>query len=243
MSISIKELQAILEQKGGATLSSTSLQSLKTLLNNLGSARGNTVPADSGQHRSGITCTGHDSNKFPYSGGLSLNQLLDHAANLKTLTCSSQTSTAAFCPTRTATYDNVGCTCASRTSVVPCACDTQTDQVNYCGSRTATYDTVCTCYTRTNCTCVNKVCVALDRSCTDRCDGCTCESYETYPCTCYSRVSVAALSCDCYSRSLASCTSRTATYDNTNCTCASRTSIDQCQCNARCSCNTETIFA
>lgn len=249
MSISIKELQALLEAKGGTTQNSSSLQDLKALLNNLGSLRSATLPADTGQNRTGVSCTGHDGNKFPYSSGLSLKQLSDHSANLKSLTCTGNTTTLAYCTARdaatvcecnsrsdqvcsarTPVADYPGCTCVSRTAIAPCSCNTQIT----CKSRTYS------CPTR----------VPERRppgGCTDLCDGCFCDGEVTVP------------ACACNSEAV--CAARTATYDNVGCTCASRYSTPicscdsradvscscnsrtQCACNARCGCNTETLYS
>ena len=143
MGNSLKELKTTLENKGGSTAAATSLQDLKTLLNNLGAVRSTTTVADSGQDRSGVTCTGHS--WTVWSGNLSFQGIADAAANLKQLQCSGKTVTASYCsgriavtcecnarsdapcPSRTASYDNVGCTCVSRTSVAACSCNSRSD--------------------------------------------------------------------------------------------------------------------
>ncbi len=176
---SIKQLQSILENKGGATNNSNSLQDLKTLLNTLGSVRTPTLPADTGQNRSGVTCTGHSYSD--YTSGLSLKQLQDYSVNLKQLQCGSHTVTAAFCTSRTAVLDKVGCTCASRSdkycscaarcscagrtgvagSQAECGCDGRTIFCS-CETRTCSHDYVCACNTRSDdvgCTCVTRTSV------------------------------------------------------------------------------------
>ncbi len=234
MGLSIQELKTFLQAKEGATLSTSSFQDLRTLLNNLGSVRGAAAPpADTGQNRSGTTCTGHVPSNFPYTAGLSFKQIQDHSVNLKQLTCASKTTVQSYCPSRTGVTDTPVCTCVSRYSTYPCACNTRSDCP--CVSRT---DYTCT----TRCNCAGRTCVAgIQPECL--CDGrfifCSCEARTcAYDCQCNGRTT-----CDCNTRSDTSCGSRTGVADNPGCTCVSRYSTPICQCDTRCSCNTEAVYS
>lgn len=206
MSQSIKQLQALLEAKGGATGNSNSLQDLRTLLSNLNGARGNTLPTDIGQNRSGITCSGHSSLTLPTN--LSLKGLWDVGTQLKQQTCSDHVVSAAWCSTRTA---------------VVCECNSRSD--TSCGSRTAVS---CSCNGRTACDCNNVYIGAFHWD-----EACSCNTRFTV-CNCHNRArcgSRTGVVCECNSRTACDCNTRT----DVSCSCNSRTQCEcnaRCSCNS-----------
>lgn len=159
MATSIKQLQAYLEAKGGYTYTSTSFQNLKYLMNQLGTVRTTTIPADIGQNITGVQCVGHA--YTAYNSALSYSDLEDHSVNLKQLTCSALLVTLAYCLSRTTT--NLTCDCVSRTARAgdlslngwACSCNTRTACL--CNGRCLCNTQVtCECNTRCACNTVTK---------------------------------------------------------------------------------------
>jgi hypothetical protein len=187
MGLSLIELHNALEAKGGDLGSYTSLQNLKTLLNNLGSVRTTTYPVDAGQDIVGaVTCTAHDPTKFPYADGLSLGQVSDWSAYLKQMTCDNNLRVVSYCTSRTdytctsrtarvcECYAQGHCSCLSRTA---CDCNPRTT-CYMCGSRTGT---ICECNAQIDCSCNTRTACDCNGRTNCYCDSrCGCNTEDSY---------------------------------------------------------------
>lgn len=136
-SASIQELRIALEAKKGATLATTSLADLNTLMDTLGAQRGNTLPADEGGYYSGKYCPSFVAGKFPYTGDLSLGDMNDYQVSwLRNCECDTRQRTTCSCQARTL------CDCVGREAKA------------YSGTWCSCYNrTACNCNGRTHCNC------------------------------------------------------------------------------------------